>query len=95
MRNSPLPGMETKSLFCRSKRNKKAFLLPSKNRDEKKARKDSKFSCDQWTNTQSKGRYKYSFFCYSKLVTVVEGDQKAAFSIATTPRCRRECYSFL
>ena len=30
----------------------------------------------------------------SKLVTVVEGDQKAPFSIATTLRCRRGCYSF-
>ena len=29
-----------------------------------------------------------------KLATVVEGDQKAAFSIATTPRCRGERYSF-
>ena len=29
-----------------------------------------------------------------KLVTVVEGDQKAPFSIATTPRCRRGRYSF-
>ena len=30
-----------------------------------------------------------------KLVTVVEGDPKASFSIATTPRCRGERYSFL
>ena len=29
-----------------------------------------------------------------KLVTVVEGDQKAPFSIATTPRCKRGRYSF-
>ena len=29
-----------------------------------------------------------------KLVTVVEGDQKAPFSIATTARCRGGCYSF-
>ena len=29
-----------------------------------------------------------------KLVTVVEGDQKAPFSIATTPRCRRGRYAF-
>ena len=28
-----------------------------------------------------------------KLVTLVEGDPKAPFSIATTPRCRGECYS--
>ena len=29
-----------------------------------------------------------------KLVTVVEGDQKAPFSITTTPRCRGGRYSF-
>ena len=29
-----------------------------------------------------------------KLATVVEGDQKAPFSIATTPSCRGERYSF-
>ena len=29
-----------------------------------------------------------------KLATVVEGVQKAPFSIATTPRCRRRHYSF-
>ena len=29
-----------------------------------------------------------------KLATVVEGDQKAPFSIATTPRCRGDRYSF-
>ena len=28
-----------------------------------------------------------------KLATLVEGDPKAPFSIATTPRCRRRCYS--
>ena len=28
------------------------------------------------------------------MATVVEGDQKAPFSIATTPRCRGGCYSF-
>ena len=28
------------------------------------------------------------------LATVVEGHQKASFSIATTQRCRRGCYSF-
>ncbi len=30
-----------------------------------------------------------------KLATVVEGDQKAPFSIATTPRCRGGHYSFI
>ena len=29
-----------------------------------------------------------------KLVTVVEGDQKAPFSIATTPKCKGGRYSF-
>ena len=29
-----------------------------------------------------------------KLATLVEGDQKASFSIATTPGCRGGCYSF-
>ena len=29
-----------------------------------------------------------------KLATVVEDDQKAPFSIATTPKCRGGCYSF-
>ena len=29
-----------------------------------------------------------------KLATIVEGDLKAPFSIATTPRCRGGCYSF-
>ncbi len=29
-----------------------------------------------------------------KLVTVVEGDQKAPFPVATTSRCRRGRYSF-
>ena len=34
----------------------------------------------------------YIFFL--KLATVVEGAQKAPFSIATTPRCRGGRYSF-
>ena len=29
-----------------------------------------------------------------KLATVVEGDQKAPFSIATTPKCREGRYSY-
>ena len=33
---------------------------------------------------------------YKMMATVVvEGDQKAPFSIANTPRCRRGCYFFL
>ena len=31
----------------------------------------------------------------TKLATVVEGDLKVPFSIATTPRCRGGCCSFL
>ena len=30
----------------------------------------------------------------NKLVTLVEGDPKAPFSIATTPKCKGERYSF-
>ena len=30
----------------------------------------------------------------AKLVTVVKGDPKAPFSVATTPKCRGGCYSF-
>ena len=32
--------------------------------------------------------------CKVKLATIVEGDPKAPFSIATTPKCREGCYSF-
>ena len=32
--------------------------------------------------------YIYIYICKVKLVTVVEGDPKAPFSIATTKRCR-------
>ena len=46
--------------------------------------------------------YIYTYVCVCvcihksvKLVTLVEGDPKAPFSITTTPRCRRGCYSFL
>ena len=41
-------------------------------------------------------RWRYLPNCIykSKLVTVVESDQKAPFSIATTPRCRGGRYSF-
>ena len=33
-------------------------------------------------------------YIYSRLATIVEGDPKAPFSIATTPRCRGGRYSF-
>ena len=33
-------------------------------------------------------------FSKIKLATIVEGDPKANFSIATTPRCRGGCYFF-
>ena len=36
----------------------------------------------------------YIYIVKVKLVTVVKGDQKAPFSITTTPRCRGGCYSF-
>ena len=38
--------------------------------------------------------YIYIYIKLVKLVTVVEGDPKAPFSIATTPRCRGGRYSF-
>ena len=38
--------------------------------------------------------YIYIYIYKVKLATVVEGDQKAPFSIATTPRCKRGRYSF-
>ena len=37
---------------------------------------------------------KIVYYKESKLVTVVEDDQKALFSIATTPRCKGRHYSF-
>ena len=33
--------------------------------------------------------------CKVKLTTLVAGDPKAPFSIATTPKCRGECFPFL
>ena len=36
----------------------------------------------------------YSLECKVNLATIVEGDQKAPFSIATTSRCRGGRYSF-
>ena len=39
-------------------------------------------------------RYLYECVLYVKLATVVEGDPKTPFSIATTLRCRRGRYSF-
>ena len=39
--------------------------------------------------------YFLSYYIYSiKLATIVEGNPKAPFSIATTPRCRGGRYSF-
>ena len=38
--------------------------------------------------------YIYIYIYKVKLVTVVEGDPKAHFSLATTSRCREGCYSF-
>ena len=37
---------------------------------------------------------KHNIFYKVKLATVVKGNQKAPFSIATTLRCRGGCYSF-
>ena len=41
----------------------------------------------------SLSNYLYFIYMY-KLAIVVEGDQKAPFSIATTPSCRGGRYSF-
>ena len=39
--------------------------------------------------------YMYIYiYIYKKLATIVEGNPKAPFSIATTPRCRGGRYSF-
>ena len=40
------------------------------------------------THTQTHTHTNIYKYIYIKLATVVEGDQKIAFSIATTPRCR-------
>ena len=55
------------------------------------------FSTD--SNTNLSGHYNniqlHSIYWYPKLfTTVVEGDPKAPFSVATTPRCRGGRYSF-
>ena len=36
----------------------------------------------------------YHIVCLYKLATIVKADQKAPFSIATSPRCKEGCYSF-
>ena len=48
------------------------------------------------TTSERKKKLKHSVNKLVKveLATVVEGDQKAPFSIATTPRCRGGRYSF-
>ena len=38
--------------------------------------------------------FAYKYIYIVKLATVVEDDQKAPFSIATTPRCKEGRYSF-
>ena len=43
----------------------------------------------KWTDGETVAKV-----CQVKLVTVVEGDQKVPFSIATTPKCRGGRYSF-
>ena len=48
----------------------------------------------KWHNLESVQENLYYFLNKSKLVTVVEGDPKAPFSIATTLRCKGGRYSF-
>ena len=50
-------------------------------------------STETYSYLQNISIVKYNFL-YKLLATVVEGDQKAPFSIATTPRCREGRYSF-
>ena len=44
-------------------------------------------------NSMVLSNYFYLLISKLKLATVVEGDPKALFSIATTPRCREGRYS--
>ena len=47
--------------------------------------------CFYFTDLYSKMYFMYTI---NKLATAAEGNQKAPFSIATTPRCRKGCNSF-
>ena len=47
--------------------------------------------CKQITDVKLNNQY---YIAISKLATVVKGDRKAPFSIATTLSCRRGLYSF-
>ena len=52
----------------------------------------SAYDWDEWSVCNI---YIYIYiYIYIKLATVVEGDLKAPFSLATTTRCRVECNSF-
>ena len=59
-----------------------------------------KINCFKHTHTHTHTRtHIYTLYIYIyikvKLVTVVEGDPKAPFSLATAPRCRRGCFFLL
>ena len=72
------------SLLFKEQTLKNAHLYHSKDKD-----KSSQHKLWDWHVTINRYTpYKV------KLASVVEGNQKALFSIATTPRCRRGCYSF-
>ena len=54
-------------------------------------------SCDTTKQSFCEWQYIYIYiyiYIFGKLVTVVEGEQKSPFSIATTPRCSGGSYSF-
>ena len=48
---------------------------------------------DHWRTLYSLGQWPANKCKKSKLATLVKGDPKAPFSIATTPRCRGGCYT--
>ena len=51
-------------------------------------------SCSEKSLIDDQVKSQYTTYIYMKLVTVVEGDEKVPFSIATTPRYRGGRYSF-
>ena len=56
--------------------------------------KDNKTSLQKYTYIYFTSAYIYIYIYIYKLATIVEGDPKAPFSIATTPRCSGGRYSF-
>ena len=63
--------------------------------DKKESRESMLFACldDDDCKVMQEVKTQLQFFLV-KLVAVVEGDQKAPFSIATTPKCQGGHHSF-